>query len=114
MNALREKFADAPDLVLANIQTVWESPKKNSRKSLAKTIKKHEIQIPTGFDLRIDGEGASHFSSSYGTYGTPWLIIIDRNGVVRYSEGPTKEIDDLAGRLQTLLDEPKPEIPEEK
>ena len=48
-------------------------------------VKKYKIAVPVGYDAHLDGEQTSVLMHTYGTGGTPWTIVIDRKGVVRFN-----------------------------
>lgn len=66
------------------IQTVFEGFSTNDRQAAWDTAERYDLAIPIGHD---DGGGkGSGLMRRYRSGGTPWVIIIDRNGVVRFND----------------------------
>ena len=60
------------------------------------------IGVSIGYDARVDGARLSLMMAEYGTGGTPWTIIIDRQGIVRFNDFTPGDIDQLARRIERL------------
>jgi len=85
MKQVEDKLTGADDVVLCHIQTVFEGAKENTPERGPKEVGKHGIRAPVGFDARVDGAGQSLIMERFGTGGTPWTIVIDRKGIVRFN-----------------------------
>ncbi len=79
------------------MQTVFEGHHTNTPKKARKTQQKYDIPIPFGHD---EGDKSthnrSHILTNYRTGGTPWIIIINQEGVVVFNGfhiDPQKAID---------------------
>ena len=67
------------------MQTVFEGFGSNTIEHVKPTMEKYGLRgIPAGHDAGRDGRG-SEMMRRYRSGGTPWVVIIDRDGVVRYN-----------------------------
>ncbi len=98
--ALEDHYAEDDDVVLFHVQTVFEGASSNTPERGPREAKSHGITAPVGYDARVDGSRVSEIMHRYGTGGTPWTIVIDKKGIVRFS-GFTAE---RAETLITLID----------
>jgi len=85
MKQVEDELKDASDVVLVHLQTVFEGPRDNTPERGPKEAAKYGIKAPVGFDARVDGAAQSLVMERFGTTGTPWTIVIDRKGVVRFN-----------------------------
>jgi thiol-disulfide isomerase/thioredoxin len=84
LKKVSEHFAGNDDVAFIAIQTVFEGFKANTPARLAPIAKKFDLEIPFGQSGR---KGLpSPLMRAYRTRGTPWTIIIDREGTVRYGD----------------------------
>lgn len=95
-------FEGQPDVEFVAIQTVFEGFGTNTFKRAGEVAKQYGLDIPIGHSGQRGAPSA--FMRRYRTGGTPWTILIDRNGVVRYNDfhidaGQAKK------QLQSLLEE---------
>ncbi len=66
------------------IQTVFEGFMVNSVNAAKDIIKKYSLTMPIGHSGSSDKK--SEFMRNYRSGGTPWTVIIDKNGVVRFND----------------------------
>ena len=66
------------------VQTTFEGYSINTSEKAKSTMARYNLSIPTGQSGR-EGE-RSRLMQAYRTGGTPWTIIIDKSGVVRYND----------------------------
>lgn len=101
------------DVVFLAVQTVFEGFSTNTRKAANQVAtKKFGLNIPIGHDVGPDGR-RSIVMRRFRTGGTPWTILIDKQGVVRFNGfgsnlRPADAIEDI-DRLRaepTLIGEP--------
>ena len=85
MKQVEDELKDADDVVICHIQTVFEGAKENTPERGPKVARKHGVRVPVGFDARVDGASQSLLMERFGTGGTPWTIVIDRKGIVRFN-----------------------------
>lgn len=89
-------------MVFLHLQTVWEAEDTNTPERGLRETKKHGIRVPVGYDAHVDGARVSTFMHRFGTGGTPWSVVIDKKGVVRFSEVTPGSVDRLAERIEEL------------
>lgn len=84
LKAIKDKYKDQQDVEFLVVQTVFEGHGSNTVEKLKSTQKKYELDIPFGHD---PGTHSTYpdLMTKYQTGGTPWVIIIDKEGVIRYS-----------------------------
>ena len=106
LQALTKKYAGDKDVVFVAMQTVFEDRKTgdpvNTFENLKKIAKKYGLKIP--FAQSGDRENKSKIMKAYKTRGTPWTIIIDKKGVIRFANFHTKP-----DKAATLIDKLKAE-----
>lgn len=81
LKRLTEIFAKQ-DVVFAVIQTVFEGHESNGPEHRAVMQQKYDLRLPFGQD---DATPFPRTMGDYQTGGTPWFIVIDRQGIVRAS-----------------------------
>ena len=99
---LEERFGDSDDVVPFHLQTVFEGHSTNTAARGPKEARKHGIDSAVGYDAHVDGIPLSTFMLRYGTGGTPWSIVIDKAGIVRYSNFTPDDPDTLARIIDNL------------
>jgi len=99
---LEDAFKGADDVVLLHIQTVFEGADQNTPERGPKETAKYGIKVPVGFDARVDGASESQLMGRYGTGGTPWTIVIDREGIVRFNGFTPADAKALVALVQDL------------
>lgn len=66
------------------VQTTFEGYSINTLDKAKATMARYNLSIPTG---QSGSEATrSRLMQAYRTGGTPWTIIIDKSGVVRYND----------------------------
>ena len=63
---------------------------------------KYGIKVPVGYDAHIDGVPISTFMLHYGTGGTPWITVIDKEGIVRFNGFSPAQAEKLAQLIDSL------------
>jgi thiol-disulfide isomerase/thioredoxin len=101
MKQVEDELKGADDVVLLHVQTVFEGASENTPERGPKEAAKYGIKAPVGYDARVDGARESLLMERYGTGGTPWTIVIDRKGVVRFN-GFTPDSKTLVALVQEL------------
>ncbi len=66
------------------VQTTFEGYKYNGIEQAKEVAKKYEIDIPIG--QSSSRKERSKLMANYRTGGTPWVIIIDKRGIVRFND----------------------------
>jgi thiol-disulfide isomerase/thioredoxin len=86
LKAFSDEFFAHPKVAIAGIQTVFEGFKTNNQDAVRKLQLRYDLPITMGHD---PGDGETHQVSStmrnYRTGGTPWLILINPDGVVVFN-----------------------------
>ena len=80
---LTRHYANNPEVAFVAVQTTFEGYSVNTFDKAKTTMAQYQLTIPTG---QSGGkEAGSELMRTYRTGGTPWTIIIDKKGVVRYN-----------------------------
>jgi thiol-disulfide isomerase/thioredoxin len=80
------KYKDDDEVKFAVFQTVFEDRADkpvNTFENLKKVARKFDLTMP--FAQSGSREDKSKVMRAYKTRGTPWTVIVDRKGVIRYS-----------------------------
>lgn len=97
------RFRDNDNVAFVAIQTVFEGYASNTFEHAKQVARKYKLTIPVG----QSGENGtrSKVMTHYRSGGTPWVVIIDRDGVVRYNDFHigVEEADKI---IHTLLKSP--------
>ncbi len=102
LQKLVRHYSKTDDVEFVAVQTVFEGFGTNTEARGKATAKRYGLAIPFAHDAGADGKG-SELLRTYQTGGTPWTILVDRDGVVRFDgfssrltlETATKMIDEL-------------------
>jgi len=81
---LKKHYRNDTDVVFIAIQTTFEGFYFNTFSKAKETLKRFNLDIPVG--QSGSRENRSQVMRKYRTGGTPWTVIIDRDGVVRYND----------------------------
>jgi thiol-disulfide isomerase/thioredoxin len=84
LQQLIKRFDGEDDVVFVAVQTTFEGYGSNTPGKALETAKRYDLKIPIGHS-GTSGK-PSKLMRNYRTGGTPWTIIIDRNGVVRLND----------------------------
>ncbi len=83
LQTVSRHFADAEDVAFVAIQTVFEGYASNTVPDGQRAMDDYDLSIPWA-----QTEGQDHqpppFMRDYRTGGTPWVILIDPQGIVRF------------------------------
>jgi len=82
LKALTQRFA-GEDVQFAVIQTVFEGHDANGPERRSETQRQYELPLPFGQDA---AQPLPHTMADYQSGGTPWFIVIDRQGQVVASD----------------------------
>ena len=78
------EYAGDDSVGIVAVQTTFEGYSSNTFEHAKAIAKKYDLHIPIG---QSGANGSrSIMMRNYRTGGTPWTIIIDKNGVVRYND----------------------------
>ena len=87
LKAFANEFHEHPKVAIAGIQTVFEGFHHNTQDDVRELQLKYELPITMGHDAGDpDGLSISDTMLKFRTGGTPWLILINPDGVVAYND----------------------------
>jgi murein DD-endopeptidase MepM/ murein hydrolase activator NlpD len=95
--ALARHYAGSADVEVIALQTTLSNPSRNNLINFRNACDNARLSIPIGHMRGAPRE----FLTAYGQRGTPWVTIIDRDGIVQFSnycirpEQIIRRIDDL-------------------
>lgn len=99
LKTLSETFADDEAVAFVAVQTVFEGFLSNTPKRALESLERHELKVPVGHS---GSKGKrSGMMRDYRSGGTPWTVIVDKAGVVRFNGFHITAED--AARLMTSL-----------
>ena len=103
LQAVEKHYRDNDDVVFVAIQTVFEGYHVNTSDKAQSTVAQFNLDIPVGHD---SGAGAgSAVMRRYRAGGTPWAVIIDRDGFVQFN-GFSIRPERAVALINRLLKEP--------
>lgn len=99
MLAAIDMFRDASDVAFVAVQTVFEGFEVNTAGKAEEVARRYDLKIPVGHDPGPNNSG-SVVMRNYRTGGTPWTVIIGKDGFVHFNEfhastGPTCQLIDM-------------------
>lgn len=80
--ALTKKYENDPSVAFVAIQTTFEGHAINTAEKLKKMADRYDLEIP--FGQSAGDTGTPDIMRKYRSGGTPWVVIIDQQGVVRF------------------------------
>lgn len=99
---LEKQFAKSKDVVLFHLHTVWEAENVNTPERGEREVKDHGIKVPFAYDGHVDGHRTSVFMHTFGTGGTPWSVVIDKKGKVRFNGVTPQKPEQLVELVEKL------------
>lgn len=103
LKQVRQVYGDRKDVVFVAVQTVFEGFGTNTAQRALSTVRDFGLDIPTAHDAGPQDSG-SLLMKRYRSGGTPWTVLIDRKGVVRFN-GFRLHPDQALARVEALLAE---------
>ncbi len=87
LQKLVKHFEGQDEVVFLSIQTAFEGERTNNKSKLKKLQKKYKLNIPFGQDQSsVNTANDPSVLYLYRTGGTPWFIVIDKEGKVVYND----------------------------
>ena len=84
LQELIRRFEGEDDVAFVAVQTTFEGFHTNTAANALKTAQRYDLDVPVGHS---GSEGRrSELMRDYRTGGTPWTVIIDGNGIVRFND----------------------------
>ena len=105
LKALEEKFRDKKDVQFVAIQTTFEGHRTNTPDKLEVMSKRYNLKIPFGQSKGTSG--TPKIMREYRTGGTPWVIVIDKQGKVVFNDYHIDR-DVAANAIEKLRQAPSP------
>ena len=84
IQAVLKKHARDEDLSFLAIQTTFEGKTVNTSAKALATAKKYDLKIPIGHSE--SPQGTPKIMKDFRSGGTPWVVIIDKKGIVRFND----------------------------
>ena len=84
LKTLLGQYADDAEVAFVAVQTTFEGFGSNGVAQARQTAARYGLTIPVG--QSGTAKQPSALMRDYRTGGTPWVIIIDRRGVVRFND----------------------------
>ncbi len=100
-----DRFKDADGVAFVAVQTTFEGFSTNTADRAWETAREYKLTIPVGHSGTDDRRSVLMWR--YRTGGTPWVVIIDKQGIVRYDafritpDRAEKLIDELRQKVNT-------------
>ncbi len=104
LKAVREHIGDSSDIAFVAIQTVFEGFEANTLAHAKEVAQRHQLDIPFGHDPGLHNSG-SNVMRDYRSGGTPWTVIIDQRGIVRFNDFHA-DANSMIHLIKTLQREP--------
>ncbi len=78
------RYDSDTNVAIVVVQTAFEGFQSNGFEQAKQTAKRYDLKIPIG--QSGTAPEPSQLMQRYRTGGTPWIVIIDRRGVVRFND----------------------------
>lgn len=100
--AVMDMFAEADDVAFVAVQTVFEGFEVNTVAKALESAQRYGLTIPVGHDPGPNDSG-SNLLRDYRTGGTPWHVIIGKDGFVHLNDfhvpiGPVCQLIEMLRR----------------
>ena len=106
MQSWQDRFSEeiaSGDLILVKIHTVFEGHGHQSVHRLKKYLIDKGVTMPVGVDRHLDGDYLPETKKRYKTSGTPELVMIDRDGMIRFQQFGFFDPADAELYLESLI-----------
>lgn len=110
--AVQDEFSDDPQVFMMAIQTPFRNFDDNTHGAAIQLFNKLNLKGPLGHDGSAQRRTVTY--DVYKAYGTPWFIVLDKNGIVHFNDStlPIKEARKMFGNLKTAQTESPKEAAE--
>lgn len=95
----------AQDVVVIGIHTVFEHHAAMSPVSLEAFIHEYGLRFPIGVDRAGEGHAIPQTMAAYKLRGTPSLVLIDRQGIIRHHSIGAEDDMQIGAEIALLLAE---------
>jgi len=95
MKKVYDVYKNNENVAFLAIQTTFEGHRTNTKDKLVPTQGKYDLWVPMGHDASKHSKTypVPETMLDYRTGGTPWTVIIDRNGKVAFNNFHIKKED---------------------
>jgi len=100
LKKLQEQFTDDPNVLVMAVQTPFQNFEINTLEAGTKLFKENGLKGPLGHDSQA-GRKSKTFQN-YKALGTPWFVVLDKQGIVRYNDSslPVEEAIEMVGEIK--------------
>ena len=98
---LYERYKDNDKVAFVVVQTVFEGFEQNSIQRGAAVMREFGLECPMGHDPGPDDSGST-LMKDYRQAGTPWIVLIDPDGMVRFNDYKI-ETEKAASMIEDML-----------
>jgi thiol-disulfide isomerase/thioredoxin len=105
--AMKKLIKEFPEVNFISVQTIFEGFNTNTKERALADVKTFGLNIPVGHDGTL--RSPSPLMRRYRSGGTPWTVIIDKKGVVRFN-GFRVQVKQGEELLNMLINEPMYEL----
>ncbi len=102
LKTLSKYYENDKDVAFVAVQTVFEGFSSNTINAAKKIIKDYALTMPVG-QSGLNNK-RSQLMINYKTGGTPWTIIVDKKGIVRFNNFHLT-VDELKMMIDSLKEE---------
>ncbi|GAX61749.1 thiol-disulfide isomerase and thioredoxins [Candidatus Scalindua japonica] len=100
-----QQYSDRKDIQLVGIHTVFEGHSQQRPERLRQYVKEKNIAYPVGVDDHVSDQRLPETMIRYHTRGTPEIVIIDKNGKIRFQHFGSFKPGVVEKLINTLLNE---------
>ncbi len=104
LRAVIEKFKGNTSVAFVAIQTVFEGFESNTLERAKEVALQYGLEIPVGHDPGSENS-IPNIMRDYRTGGTPWTILIDTEGIVRFNDYHADAVH-LCQQIEDMLAKP--------
>jgi murein DD-endopeptidase MepM/ murein hydrolase activator NlpD len=97
IQAVARRLEHDPDVALLALQTTFTLPARNNRANLERAVAAAGVTIPVGQMSKPSEE----FLLGLGQRGTPWVVLLDQEGVIQFSNFLVRP-EEIAARIDSL------------
>ncbi len=104
MKKIYDTYKNSENIVFLAVQTVFEGHGTNTKDKLVLTQERYNLQIPMGHDASVYSTNypVPKTMFNYRSRGTPWVVIISRDGRVAFNNFHIQQ-DDAIGLINKLI-----------
>ncbi len=101
LKKIHEEFKNDDSIVTMAVHTPFRNFEENTHGAAIKMFQEMGVNVPLGHDGSAKQRSKTY--DAYKAYGTPWIVVIDQEGVVRFNDSrlPIREARTLFSRLKS-------------